>query len=164
MSTSTSSHSSTLSREQLAQLKAVFTYFDTDHDGLLTVKDAQHVARLIGSRSDVFDGAPKDKKIDLSEFVHLIEAAERVDDVQGSKTPFHLAVSKMYRGLDVGDVGYATQDKIQAFFHTTGDNIKPRLISALVNDMDHTLDGERFTEEELKIFLKKRAEKGDFVY
>jgi len=150
-----------LTRDQLNQLKVVFEVLDSNKDGLLNKADTLEAARMLGSPLAPFNALPDDGMQEFDVFAQLMLRGLCLDPLL---QPFEMAVSQFYHTLDQDGKGYVTLKELQHYFEQTGLKAQPDIVRALMDQLDTTLMGERFTLEELTEFMRIRAEKEEFVY
>uniref|UniRef100_A0A7S0RQE3 EF-hand domain-containing protein n=1 Tax=Pyramimonas obovata TaxID=1411642 RepID=A0A7S0RQE3_9CHLO len=148
-----------LTRGQLSELRSIFDYFDTDRDGKFTQPEAVNAARLLACNLEPFRNLHADANVTFLEFVDLVKEASEVDL---TLHPFELVVGKFFRSIDVGNKGYITAQELEFYFLECGDVIASSLRNALMDELDPSLDGEKFTLAELKRFLNNRFMEGEF--
>jgi len=106
-----------LTRDQVAQLRAVFTMLDMDNQGSLTKEDALSAARMLGSPLSPFSHIPEDHLVSFDQFVACMQAGTNLDP---RLQPFEAALNQFFESVDSEGRGYITKKQLARFFSETG--------------------------------------------
>eukprot|EP00242_Pyramimonas_sp_CCMP2087_P007957 CAMPEP_0198199494 /NCGR_PEP_ID=MMETSP1445-20131203/2789_1 /TAXON_ID=36898 /ORGANISM="Pyramimonas sp., Strain CCMP2087" /LENGTH=117 /DNA_ID=CAMNT_0043869357 /DNA_START=390 /DNA_END=743 /DNA_ORIENTATION=+ len=107
------------------------------------------------------------KKLDedsLLTFLELVDLAREAMEVDLTLDPFDMTVQKFFRSLDVQNKGHVKFDELSDFFRNCGDTIKEDVSRSLMDELDTSLNGEKFSLVEMKSFFQAKFDEGGFDY
>ncbi|KAG5464215.1 hypothetical protein LSCM1_00395 [Leishmania martiniquensis] len=132
-----------LSLQQITELKEVFSAFDKDCDGSITIDDLEQAFTSIGHRvprkklQSILDGADLDSNgtIDFPEFLTLVAA--KLNDAEEKE----LEMRRAFRTYDLGNTGFITAPNLRFVMGRLGCPLTAQQAFEMINEADADGDG-----------------------
>eukprot|EP00899_Mesostigma_viride_P018976 jgi/Mesvir1/2707/Mv05104-RA.1 len=137
------------SREQRSQMRQVFEYMDTDFDGLLSLGQAKHAGRLLGT--DITEPGDESLKVDFEAFAELIYKYSFMD--LKTRGGVLTKINMFCTALDPLRTGQVTAAALHKFFTDAGDDVSLAAVKEMLEAMDDTLVSDTVTPATLKDFV-----------
>lgn len=144
-----------LSKEQVADFKAVFTRFDTDGDGSINLQELGDAMRALGqdpTEAELKDIIARvdtdgDGAISFQEF--LAEMAKRMKSGISERD-----MQEVFRAFDLDGDGHISVDELKQAMAQVGEKLSQEDVEAMIREADLDQDGQVNYEEFTRILTR----------
>jgi len=131
-----------LSEEQIGEFQDAFTYFDTDHDGIINSRELGSVLRQIGQNpteaelQDMVNDVDKDGtgSIDFPEFLAMM--AMKINEQNAEDE-----IREAFKVFDGDGNGYIDRHELAIMLRFMGESISEEEIKDIIEEADKDKDG-----------------------